>query len=101
MENSIGEGYKKYKSAADADRRPYLYLKDLVSKKNKYYHPECSGFYTFGWCSEREMAFNCLLAIMGYKCKIKQEAYKRISSRAPAGIGNPMAPGKKDYSIYN
>lgn len=64
--------FLKYKSYADIDRTPSLYLGDLLSDEPKYYHEQCSSFYTFGWCSEREMAFNSLLAIIGFKVKIKQ-----------------------------
>jgi hypothetical protein len=65
--------YAKYKSFADIDRTPFIYLSDLVSENPKYYHPACGPFYTFGWCSEREMTFNTLLSLMGYDCKIKQD----------------------------
>jgi len=61
-----------YKSYADIDRTPSLYLDDLLTDSPKYYHEQCSEFYTFGWCSEREMAFNTLLEIMGFQSKIKQ-----------------------------
>ncbi|MBN1348103.1 hypothetical protein JXJ21_01705 [candidate division KSB1 bacterium] len=65
--------FSKYKSYADIDRTPCLYLSDLLSDEPKYYHEQCSEFYTFGWCSEREMAFNTLVELFGYKSKIKQE----------------------------
>jgi len=64
--------FNKYKSYADIDRIPSLFLKDLLSDKPKYFHDNCNEFYTFGWCSEREMAFNTLLGIIGYNLKIKQ-----------------------------
>lgn len=65
--------FRRYKTFADIDRIPSLFFGDLFSAKPKYYHPECGKFYTFGWCSEREMAYNALLALLGYTCKIKQE----------------------------
>ena len=65
--------YSRYKTYADIDRRPALYLGDLFSEKPKYYHPEAGEFYSFGWCSEREMAFCALMHLMGYTCKIKQD----------------------------
>jgi len=67
--------FSRYKTYADIDRTPVLYLNDLFSDKPKYYHEEFGEFYTFGWCSEREMAFNSLLSLyaFGYDCKIKQE----------------------------
>lgn len=67
------KGYGRYKSHADLDRLPTLYLSDLVTATPTYYHPGCNSFHTFGWCSEREMAFNALLANMGYACKVKQD----------------------------
>lgn len=66
-------GFKQYKTFADIDRVPSLYIGDLFSKEPKYYHPKCGSFYTFGWCSEREMAYNALMSLFGYTCKIKQE----------------------------
>ncbi len=65
-------GFKRYKSYADVDRLPRLYLSDLVSESPKFCHPSCGCFFTFGWCSEREMAFTLLLTILGYDCKVKQ-----------------------------
>ncbi len=67
------KGYEKYKSYADIDRTPSIYLKNLFAESPLFRHPVCGTIYTFGWCSEREMAFNCLLSILGYECKIKQE----------------------------
>jgi len=67
------KAFSKYKTFADIDRVPSLYLSDLLTVNPKYYHPECGKFYTFGWCSEREMAFNTLFTLMNYECKIKQE----------------------------
>ncbi len=65
--------FRRYKTYGDIDRIPSLYIGDLFSKEPKYYHPTCGKFYTFGWCSEREMAYNAVLAMSGYKCKIKQK----------------------------
>ena len=65
--------FKQYKTFADIDRIPSLYIGDLFSGEPKYYHPKCGRFYSFGWCSEREMAYNALLSLLGYTCKIKQK----------------------------
>lgn len=65
-------GYGQYKTFADVDRRPALFLSDMVSAEPGYYHPDCGSFYTFGWCSEREMAFSCLMKVLGYRSKIVQ-----------------------------
>ncbi len=66
-------GFEKYKSYADVDRTPTLYYQNLVEISPLFSHPQCGSFYTFGWCSEREMAFNTLMQLLGYTCKIKQE----------------------------
>lgn len=65
-------GFSKYKSFADIDRFPIQYLSDLVTENASYLHPDCGAFYTFGWCSEREMSFGVLLGLYDFKYKIKQ-----------------------------
>ncbi|MCF8307361.1 MAG: hypothetical protein K9I80_13090, partial [Ignavibacteriales bacterium] len=62
--------YNAYKTFADIDRTALLFLNDLFSDDREYYHPLCGKFKTFGWCSEREMAFNIILKLYGYECKI-------------------------------
>ena len=47
-----------------------MYLGDLVSDHPKYAHPDCGSFFTFGWCSEREMAFVLLMETYGYQGKV-------------------------------
>lgn len=64
------KGFTKYKSYADIDRTPYLFLSELVGEKELYHTTNEGNFSTFGWCSEREMAFVCLLNILGYKGKV-------------------------------
>jgi len=64
--------YDRYASRADIDRVPALYLTDLVSEQPRYHHPECETFFTFGWCSEREMAFVALATALGFSAKIVQ-----------------------------
>jgi hypothetical protein len=61
--------YTPYKSLAYADRTPALFYKDLVDTVS-YSHPACGSFYTFGWCSEREMAFASASYLLGYKPRI-------------------------------
>jgi len=41
--------------------------------KNYHSYAICGDFSTFGWCSEREMAFTSLLTILNYKGKVKSE----------------------------
>ena len=64
-------GFSRYGSYADIDRTPYLFLSDLVSPTPRYYAEGCDTFCTFGWCSEREMAFTALLTLMGYEARIQ------------------------------
>jgi len=66
-------GYAKYASLADVDRTPALFLSDLVSASPQYWHRGCGSFFTFGWCSEREMAFLALMTSLGYSGRIRQE----------------------------
>ncbi len=65
--------FSRYNSFADIDRIPSLFLSDLFKDNANYYHPDCGEFYTFGWCSEREMSFCLLLSLLGYEGKIYQQ----------------------------
>jgi len=64
--------YNRYATRADIDRVPALFLGDLVAEAPRYSHPECGIFYSFGWCSEREMSFTALITSWGYNGKIWQ-----------------------------
>lgn len=68
------QGFEKYKSLADVDRTPYLYLSDLAEDYEKYYHNLVGEMFTFGWCSEREMAFGQILTQRGYTMKVYQNS---------------------------
>ncbi|QQS27639.1 MAG: hypothetical protein IPM47_12170 [Sphingobacteriales bacterium] len=72
-------GYKKYRSYADLDRKPFLYLSDLLAEHPKFYAERCDTFSTFGWCSEREMAFVALTTEMGFTGKVFSEGAHSIS----------------------
>lgn len=65
--------YSRYATQADIDRVPVLYLGDLVAEQPRYRHRRHGQFETFGWCSEREMAFLSLMLAMGHDGKIVQE----------------------------
>ncbi len=66
--------FAKYNSSADIDRTPSLYWHDFVTETPQYYQPSCDTFYTFGWCSEREMAFICLLTHPAFNFEGKVKA---------------------------
>jgi hypothetical protein len=62
--------FKNYKSRADIDRVPSLFLTELFSENSLYTHPKSKEFSSFGWCSEREMAFSTLIKLYGFKTKV-------------------------------
>ena len=57
---------KKNISYTSIERKPYNFLKDMVAPADRFTCPGLEPFCSYGWCSEREMAFACLLSIMGY-----------------------------------
>ena len=65
--------FSNYNSYADIDRTPYLFLSDFVYPELKYYSTSCDTFSTFGWCSEREMAFIALTSLLEYEGKVVAE----------------------------
>jgi hypothetical protein len=73
------EGYERYKSFGHIDRRPALYLGDLAADEPRYHHPDVGDFSSFGWCSEREMAFCALAVTWGYEVKIVQRGIHVVS----------------------
>lgn len=50
----------------EEDRTPVIFYRDLVDTIT-YQAPNGKEFYTFGWCSEREMAFASAAWMMGYE----------------------------------
>jgi hypothetical protein len=52
------------------ERKPHFFLGDLVASRERFSHTEFGSFSTFGWCSDREMAFACLLSLMGYHAHV-------------------------------
>lgn len=63
-------GFEKYSTYADIDRTPYVFLTDLLAPAPRYYSAACDTFSTFGWCSEREMAFVSLTTMMGFSANV-------------------------------
>ena len=57
-------------SNTTCERVPAVFFRDLVSAAPLYSHSDCSSFSAFGWCSEREMAYACLLALIGYDAHV-------------------------------
>jgi hypothetical protein len=62
--------FSNFDTYADIDRTPALFICDMFDSIQKYYIEQCDTFSTFGWCSEREMAFVCVLDLMKFKGKI-------------------------------
>jgi len=66
-------GFRRYATRGDVDRVPEIFLGDLVAEEVMYRHPTWGDFCSFGWCSEREMAFTSLVESWGLSGKIWQE----------------------------
>jgi len=64
------KGFERYQNYAAIDRTPDLFWSDFASEKPKFRYAGIPDFYTFGWCSEREMAFKSILHLMGINCEI-------------------------------
>jgi hypothetical protein len=63
------KGFEKYQSYASVDRTPVLFWTDAAFDHAKYQYMG-TKFYSFGWCSEREMAFKAWLNLQGIKSTI-------------------------------
>jgi hypothetical protein len=87
--------FSKYKSFADIDRTPYLFLSELFLDSPKYFSSLSDTFSTFGWCSEREMAFVSLLDILGYNGKVIAE-----NNHSWSEFIIPMIDKKKKSHIF-
>lgn len=72
--------YGRYKTRADIDRVPTVFLKDLVSEEAGYFHTGCGSFFSFGWCSEREMSYTSIIVSWGYEGKIRQSGIHTFSA---------------------
>jgi hypothetical protein len=59
----------RYASYAMVDRTPEIFLSDLVDSMY-FSHPDYGNFYTFGWCSEREMSYRSILRHWGFNSKV-------------------------------
>ncbi len=90
--------YRQHVNLAMIDRTPLIYFRDLLSPEPKYSHPVCGQFYTFGWCSEREMAFVMLLSAFDYRARIVMATnnHTRSEIRVPLTLRN----GKKGLFIF-
>ena len=62
--------FRRYLHYSSIDRTPALFLTDLFKSEAKYQSEEAGIFSTFGWCSEREMAFVCLLDLLSFEGKV-------------------------------
>jgi hypothetical protein len=62
--------FQRFQTFADIDRTPYLFLSELLLAQPKYHSADCDTFSTFGWCSEREMAFVALTNLFNHRGKV-------------------------------
>ncbi len=91
--------YGRYKSYADIDRTPFIYLQNLMEEGALFNDPVYGTFYTFGWCSEREMAFASILNILGYNSKVKQEGIHVWTEVLLSGVHNDYWVVKVDNTF--
>ena len=54
-----------FHTMATLERVPVIFWGDFMTDEPKYEWIDSSTFYTFGWCSEREMAFKAWMGISG------------------------------------
>jgi len=64
-------GAGPYRSFADVDRKPALFLADMVADAPRYRHPAYGDIRTFGWCSEREEAYGAWIGALGAVQRIR------------------------------
>jgi hypothetical protein len=77
---------------ATLDRTPVIFWSDFMTDEPQYSYGEISSFYSFGWCSEREMAFKAWLNVAGIKSTIGIKA-----DHVWTEVGLPGLPG---YFIF-
>jgi len=65
-----GKPLKDIPGMATQDRTPVIFWSDFMTDEPQYSYEHISSFYTFGWCSEREMAFKAWLGVVGVKSRI-------------------------------
>jgi hypothetical protein len=87
--------YPKYGSFADIDRTPYLFLSDLFGDYPNYRSSLCDSFSTFGWCSEREMAFITIMEMIGFEGKLIAE-----NNHSWSILRIPMLDSSKNQKIF-
>jgi hypothetical protein len=79
-------------SMATLDRTPYIFWNDFMTDEPQYSWVHISAFYSFGWCSEREMAFKAWLTVLGIKSTIGIKA-DHVWTEVPL-------PGQPDYFLF-
>jgi hypothetical protein len=77
---------------ATQDRTPLIFWGDYMTDEPQYSYEHISAFYSFGWCSEREMAFKAWLGVAGISSKIGIKA-----DHVWAEVELPGMPG---YFLY-
>ena len=86
-------GFDRYETYADVDRVPSLFFSDLLTDRPRYSSRDCGTFFTFGWCSEREMAFVALMRQLGYPGRIRSagiHAWSELCCELIAEDGQPV-----------
>lgn len=79
-------------SMATLDRTPVIFWSDFMTDEPQYSWGHISAFYSFGWCSEREMAFKAWLTALGIK--------STIGIKADHVWTEVELPGQPDYFLF-
>jgi|GEM_PF-5797394 len=77
---------------ATQDRTPYIFWSDFTTDEPQYSWGHISAFYSFGWCSEREMAYKAWLSVLGIKAT--------IGIKADHVWTEVELPGQPDYFLF-
>jgi hypothetical protein len=77
---------------ATQDRTPLIFWGDFMSEDPQYSYEHISAFYSFGWCSEREMAYKAWLGVAGIKSTIGIKADHVWTEVDP--------PGQSGYFLF-
>jgi hypothetical protein len=85
-------GFSAYASLADIDRAPEAFLGDLFLDRREYLGEDGTTFPTFGWCSEREMAYAAIANSLGFVARVVEgngHVWSEIGFDAAGADGSP------------
>lgn len=90
---------KNGRPAIEQDRTPTIFYRDLVDTIS--YTARGEEFYTFGWCSEREMAFAAAAWLMGFEPVIIVQAGHAFTLVAIDGVLHKVDNTYDRFEVYD